>query len=161
MRILTTAIAAATVGGAALVGGLTLTSASAGAAETVAAVSETADATPPALGWRWFSRLTPEQKACLDKVRVTRPLGPPTDAERTQVQADLRAAAQGCGIKVPTGERRAKVEAWWKALSTEQQACLKGANLTRPLGPLSDQERRQLRTDVATAAKGCNVTLPK
>jgi mRNA-degrading endonuclease toxin of MazEF toxin-antitoxin module len=164
MRILTTTIAAATLAGLGLAGVSVLRPATADAATTVGAVAEaSADTapTPPALGWRWFSRLTPDQRACLDKASITRPIGPLTKEERAKVQADLRAAAQGCGITVPTGERRARVKAWWDGLSPDQQSCLKQANLTRPIGPLSKAERQKLRSDVAAAAKGCNVTLPK
>jgi hypothetical protein len=164
MRILTTTIAAAALGGLGLAGTALLGPTSADAATTLGVVTEVAaDTTPtaPRLGWRWFSRLTADQKACLDRASITRPLGPLTAEERAKVKADLRTAAEGCGIAVPTGERRAKVKAWWDGLTSEQQACLKEANLTRPLGPLSKEERQKLRADVAAAAKGCNVTLPK
>lgn len=164
MRILTATIATAVLGGLGVAGVSALAPQTADAATTTAAIAESAPAAtakPPALGWRWFSRLTADQKACLDKASVNRPIGPLTEAERATVQADLRAAAEGCGIKVPSGERRAKVETWWKSLSADQQACLKKANLSRPLGPLSAAERKQLRTDVAAAARACSVTLPK
>lgn len=168
MALLPAALAATALGAVALVGGIAATSdaASTPASDPVAAVSAL-DAssdptpTPPALGWRWFDRLDATQRACMDKATISRPIGPLSDAEKNTVQAQLRAAADACGIKVPTGERRAKVQAWWNGLSPTQQACLKKANLTRPVGPLSADERRTLRQQVVAAAKTCNVTLPK
>jgi hypothetical protein len=50
---------------------------------------------------------------------------------------------------------------WWGSLTDTQQACLKDANLTRPVGPLTLEQRRALRADVKTAAATCNVELPK
>ena len=83
------------------------------------------------------------------------------DAREEVDRIDELAAGERCGITVPTGERRAKVRAWWDGLSPDQQSCLKEADLTRPIGPLSKAERQKLRTDVAAAAKICTVTLPK
>jgi hypothetical protein len=164
MRILTTTITAAALGGLGLAGMAVLGATSAGAATTAGAVAEVAtEATPaaPRLGRRWFSRLTGEQKACLDRASITRPLGPLTADERKKVQGELRAAAERCGIGLPTGERRANVRAWWDGLTSEQRTCLKEANLTRPVGPLTKEQRQQVRAQVAAAAKGCNVMLPK
>jgi hypothetical protein len=177
MSLIRTTLTAALVGGATLAGGAAALAAGgdpapAGTSGTTSATTggpttadtgtgTTADAdTPPRLGWRWFSRLTAEQKACLDKADLRRPVGPLTDAEREALQARLRATAQSCDIPVPTGERRAKLKAFWESLSQEQRTCLKEANLTRPLGPLDRDERQQLRTDLAAAAKACNVTFP-
>jgi hypothetical protein len=178
MSLIRTTLTAALDGGATLAGGAAALAAggdpapastsatTAGPTATTAGPTtadtgtDTAADTPPRLGWRWFSRLTAEQKACLDKADLRRPVGPLTDAEREALQAGLRATAQSCDIPVPTGERRAKVRAFWESLSEEQRTCLKEANLTRPLGPLDPKERQQLRTDLAAAAKSCNVALP-
>jgi|GEM_PF-3483588 len=167
MALLPAALAATTLGAVALVGGIAATSNAAPTSDPAAAIAAVAaydsvgDPTPPALGWRWFARLDATQRACMDKASVSRPLGPLSDAEKATVQTQLRAAAEACGIKVPTGERRAKVQAWWNGLSPTQQACLKKANLTRPVGPLNADERKALRQQIVAAARTCDVTLPK
>lgn len=49
----------------------------------------------------WWNGLTEEQRECVRDNDVTRPFGPLTRAEREQLRADLRAAAEECGIEVP------------------------------------------------------------
>ena len=46
--------------------------------------------------------LTDTQRTCLEDAAVTRPWGPLTKEQRQQVRADLRAAAEKCGVTVPT-----------------------------------------------------------
>lgn len=53
------------------------------------------------------------------------------------------------------------VRTWWKNLTDEQRTCLKDANLTRPVGPLTIDQRRALRAEVDAAAQKCNIQLPK
>ncbi len=53
------------------------------------------------------------------------------------------------------------VRSWWKDLTDEQRGCLKDADLSRPVGPLSLEQRRALQADVTAAAKACNVELPR
>lgn len=172
MALVPAAVAAASIGAVALVGGLAAQQhqSTVASRDTVAAVSAgyadgppstAASATPPALGWRWYSRLDQTQRDCLARASISRPLGPLTDAEKATVQEQLRAAATSCGIPVPSGERRANLQAWWNGLSSTQQSCLKAANLTRPVGPLDKAARQTLRQQVSAAAKGCGVTLPK
>ncbi|MGL4178108.1 MAG: hypothetical protein ACRCSN_18790 [Dermatophilaceae bacterium] len=55
---------------------------------------------------------------------------------------------------------RQLVRAWWKGLTEEQRQCLRDADLTRPVGRMSDAEREQLRADAEAAAQGCGVDLP-
>lgn len=167
MALLPAALAATALGAAALVGGIAATSNAAPASDPVAAVSAVsgldtaATPTPPALGWRWFARLDATQRACMDKASISRPIGPRSDAEKAAIQEQLHAAAKTCGIEVPTGARKAKVQAWWNGLSSTQQQCLKKADLTRPVGPLSADQRKALRQQIVSAAKVCDVTLPK
>ena len=164
MALLPAALAATALGAVALVGGIAATSNAAPTSDpvaAVAAVASAADPTPPPLGRRWLDGLDATQRACMDKASISRPIGPRTDAEKAAIQEQLRSAATHCGIKLPTGERKAKVLAWWNGLSSTQQACLKKANLTRPVGPLSADQRTSLRQSIIGAAKTCDVTLPK
>lgn len=164
MALLPAALAATALGAVALVGGIAATSTAAPASDPVAAVTalDSASTTPPpALGRGWYARLDPVQRACLDKATISRPIGPRTDAEKATRQEQVRAAATACGITLPTGERKAKALAWWNGLSSTQQGCLKKANLTRPIGPLSADQRKSLRQQIVSAAKTCDVTLPK
>ncbi len=50
---------------------------------------------------------------------------------------------------------------WWSGLSDAQQTCLKSAGLSRPVGPLTLEQRRALQTQVQAAAQKCDVDLPK
>jgi hypothetical protein len=50
----------------------------------------------------FWDTLTDEQRTCLEEAAVTRPWGPLTKEERQAVRADLRAAAQACGVTTPS-----------------------------------------------------------
>lgn len=50
--------------------------------------------------------------------------------------------------------------AWWKKLSDTQKQCLEDADVTRPVGPLDDAQRKALRDQVTAAAAKCGVELP-
>ncbi len=139
-------------------------SASAAPSETsaigTAIVSTASDPAPPSVGWRWFAGLNDSQRACMNKAKVERPLFPMTDAEKAALQVQVRAAAIECGIPLPDGKRRQQVRAFWDGLTQTQRDCLKGADLTRPLGPLSQAERTDLKARIKAAADTCGVTLP-
>ena len=47
-----------------------------------------------------------------------------------------------------------------EALADAQRTCLKDADVTRPLGPLTAAERKAVREKVTAAATSCHVTLP-
>jgi len=125
-----------------------------------AAATTTTDTAAPKLGWRWWAGLSSDQQQCLAKAGLTRPAFPLTDAEKAAVQTAVRDAAQGCGITLPTGERAAALRTWWEGLTDAQRTCLKDADVTRPLGPLTAAERKAVREKVTAAATSCHATLP-
>ncbi|MBK9474740.1 MAG: hypothetical protein IPL94_00490 [Tetrasphaera sp.] len=127
---------------------------------TAIGVSAANESAPPSVGWRWFAGLNDTQRACMNKAKVERPLFPMTDAEKAALQVQVRAAATECGIPLPDGKRREQVRAFWEGLAQTQRDCLKAADLTRPLGPLSPAERADLKARVKAAADTCGVTLP-
>lgn len=164
MPALRTSLVALAVGGATLTTGLVATSASAAPAP-VAAVAAAADgSTAPADGShplragirQWWQDLTDEQRQCLEDADLRRPVGPLDDAERATVREQVRSAADGCGVELPFPRARAFVD----GLTDEQRQCLQDAGLTRPVGPLTADERRGLREEVRAAADGCGITLP-
>jgi len=72
-----------------------------------------------------------------------------TSAVSAVTASDTTPAAKAKGIR-----------SWWNGLTDTQKSCLKGADLTRPVGPLSLEQRRALQAQVKAAAQKCNVTLP-
>ena len=124
------------------------------------------DTTPPTASARhpraqaWLDSLTPEQRSCLKEAALTRPVGPLTDEERKSLREQIAAAAKKCDVTLPKGDRREKIKAFWQGLSDTQRDCLKDADISRPWGPLSPQERKDLLAKVRDAAKTCGVTLP-
>lgn len=120
-------------------------------------VSTAADAVPGGVAARgWWNKLTDEQRTCLAGAKVTRPVGPLDDAERASLRAKVQAAATTCGVTLPFGKARA----FWNDLTEEQRACLKDAAVTRPWGPLTKEQRQDVRADLKAAAQKCGVTLP-
>ncbi len=49
----------------------------------------------------FWNDLSDTQKQCLDDAKVTRPWGPLTKEQRQAVRADLKAAAEKCGVTLP------------------------------------------------------------
>ncbi len=173
MPTLRTSLVALAVGGATVTAGLVATSATAAPAP-VAAVSaaglgpmpSSADTPadpsgggghPVRAGIRqWWQDLTDEQRQCLEDADLRRPVGPLDDAERAALRERVRAAADGCGVELPFPKARA----FWSGLSDEQRQCVTESGVTRPVGPLTQDERQQLREEVRAAADACDVTLP-
>ena len=104
----------------------------------------------------WWNRLTDEQKSCLQGERVTRPVGPLDDAERAALRAKVEAAAQKCSVTLP----HAKARAFWNRLTDEQRQCLEDAAGSRPWGPLTKEQRQQVRAELRAAAQECDIALP-
>lgn len=80
-----------------------------------------------------------------------------TPAPVLAVQSAMPAAA------VPDASAEAPARAargWWRNLTDAQQACLEKEVGSRPVGPLSDAERKALREKVTKAADACDVELP-
>ena len=125
------------------------------AADTVADAT-TDGATPRAAARGWWNKLTDEQRTCLKDAAITRPVGPLDDAERAALRAKVEAAAQKCDVTLPF----AKARAFWDGLTDEQRSCLKDAAVTRPWGPLTKEQRQEVRGDLRAAAQKCGVTLP-
>lgn len=126
------------------------------AAPVSSAADAATDVTPRAGARGWWSRLTDEQRTCLKEAAITRPVGPLDDAERAALRAEVEAAAEKCAVTLPF----AKARAFWNDLTDEQRQCLEDAAVTRPWGPLTKEQRRQVRADLRAAAQQCGVTLP-
>ena len=112
----------------------------------------------------FWQGLTDEQRQCLRDAELTRPLGRPTVQQRDDLIAEVHAAADSCGITLPTrpgAQARERARAYWLGLTDEQRQCLRDAELTRPLGRLTGQQRADLREEVRGAAAGCGVDLPQ
>ena len=68
----------------------------------VEAAAKTCDVTLPFAGPRAFwDGLSTEQRDCIKDAGVNRPWGPLTKEQRQAVRADLRAAAEKCGVALP------------------------------------------------------------
>ena len=121
------------------------------------AADATTDGTTARVAARgWWKKLTDEQRTCLQDAKITRPVGPLDDAERAALRAKVEAAATACDVTLPF----AKARAFWDGLNDEQQQCLKDAAVTRPWGPLTKEQRQQVRADLRAAAEKCGVTVP-
>jgi hypothetical protein len=121
-----------------------------------AATDAATDATPRAAARGWWSKLTDEQRQCLQDAKITRPVGPLDDAERAALRAKVEAAAEKCSVTLPF----AKARTFWDGLTDEQRQCLQDAAVTRPWGPLTKEQRQQVRADLKAAAQQCGITLP-
>jgi hypothetical protein len=173
MPALRTSLVALAVGGATVTAGLVATGASAApvpvaavsaaTAGTTVAVTDTGADTggaggPVRAGIRsWWKGLTDEQRQCMEDADLRRPVGPLDDAERATLREQVTSAADGCGVELPFPKARA----FWNELTDEQKQCLEAADLTRPVGPMTKEERRQVRSDVRAAAEKCGITLPE
>ncbi len=117
----------------------------------------TTDATTPRVAARgWWKKLTDEQRTCLQGQKITRPVGPLDDAARAALRGKVEAAAEKCQVTLPF----AKGRAFWNDLSDEQRQCLEDAAVTRPWGPLTKEQRQEVRADLRAAAQKCGVTVP-
>ncbi|MEO7421551.1 MAG: hypothetical protein ABIU87_04060 [Ornithinibacter sp.] len=104
----------------------------------------------------WWKDLTDEQRTCLQKADIRRPVGRLDDVERKALRERVTTAATTCAVELPG----AKAREFRASLTDDQKQCLHGASLTRPWGPLDKEQRQQLRADRQAAAKACGVTLP-
>ncbi len=120
-----------------------------------------ADVTPDGAAARtaargWWNKLTDAQRTCLQGERITRPVGPLDDAERAALRAKVEAAATKCSVTLP----HPKARAFWNGLTDAQRQCLEDAAVSRPWGPLTKEERQQVRAELRAAAQKCDITLP-
>ncbi len=161
MPALRTSLVALVVGGGALTAGVlasTATAAPAPVSALTAATDGSDDTTdrPGRGGIRaWWEDLTDAQRACMEDADLRRPVGPLDDAERATLREQVTAAADACGVELPFARARALRD----SLTDEQRQCLDDAGLTRPVGPMTKEQRRRLRSEVRSAAESCGVTL--
>jgi hypothetical protein len=167
MPPLRTSLVVLALGGATVSTGVVAASATASPAPVTAvtvaeAAAETGDGdgrsvAPGRAGVRhWWGSLTDDQRRCLDDADLRRPAWPLDDDERTEVRAQVEAAAEGCGVELPFAAART----FWEGLTDTQRQCLEDAGPTRPLGPMTREERGQVREERQAAAERCGVTLP-
>lgn len=156
MKLITSLVAGTAV--LALGGGLFAAQASADPTTPAPAPGATTrtDATRGA-GVAWFYRaLTDAQRRCLADANLQRPQGRLTDEQVTQLRQQVRAALASCDIQLPSrAADRDRPGFRWAGLSSEQQHCLADAELTRPLGRLTDVQRAAVRQSVVDTVKGC------
>ncbi|WP_299444715.1 hypothetical protein [uncultured Phycicoccus sp.] len=169
MPALRTALVTVAAGGAAVATGVVATTATAAPAPVTAVAAVQADSDDPSSssdaadhpgrhGARhWWRGLTDAQQECMKDADITRPIGPLDDDERAALRAQVTDAADACGVELPFATARA----FWSNLSDEQQQCLKDADVRRPLGPMTREERQQVRADLRDAAEACGVELPE
>ncbi len=165
MPALRTSLVALAVGGAAVATGVVATTAASAAPAPVAAVDAVSaasadDAAPQARihpGRAWWKTLDDTQRRCLEDAKVSRPVGPLDDAEKAALREQVTAAAQKCGVELPFPKARA----FWGSLSDTQKQCLDDAKVTRPWGPMTKEQRREVRADLRAAAEKCGVELPQ
>ena len=165
MPVLRTSLVALAVGAAVVTTTVVTTTATAApdpvAAVTAAAGADGSGTTPgPNAGGTarsWWRGLTDAQRQCLRDADIRRPVGPLDDAERATLRRSVEAAAGSCGVELPF----ARARAFWDGLTDAQQQCLRDADVTRPWGPLTRDQRQQLRQDLRAAAEACGVTPPR
>ncbi len=152
---LTTSIVAGTAV-LALAGGLFAAQASANPTTPTPTATTGPDATRGA-GIAWFyGALTDVQRQCLADADLQRPEGRLTATQVTQLQQQVQAALASCDIPVPArAADRDRLGFGWAALSSVQQHCLADAELTRPLGRLTDAQQAAVRQSVVDTVKGC------
>jgi hypothetical protein len=166
MSRLRTSLVVLAAGAVVVTAGVVVATSATAAPTPVAAVDQRAlpvDGRAPATGGMpagarargWWKHLSADQRSCLEGARITRPVGPLDDAERATLRAEVEAAAETCGVELPF----AKARAFWTMLTDEQRACLEDAAVTRPWGPLTKDERQDVRSDLRAAAKACGVTV--
>lgn len=163
MNRLRTSLTALALGTVAVTGTLVGTASNAAAAPVEAVTAATAFADGPLAlqGHRpgvrqWWRGLDDTQQQCLKDAGLRRPVGTLSEAERATLRQQVQAAADSCGVTLPFAQARA----FWSTLTDTQQQCLQDADVTRPLGRLSDDERASVRAALAAAAQECGVTLP-
>lgn len=112
----------------------------------------------PRVVW-FFTALTDVQRQCLADQELQRPQGRLSEEQRDALRADVDKALATCGITLP--ERmlnRERLGFAFAALSPDQQQCLAGIHLTRPVGRLTPEQRTLLRAEMAAAVEACGIT---
>ncbi|MBD3784070.1 MAG: hypothetical protein IE926_14170 [Micrococcales bacterium] len=106
---------------------------------------------------QWWKGLSDTQRQCLQDAKITRPVGPLDDAQRKALRDQVTKAAEACKVELPFPKARA----FWNGLTDTQKQCLDDANVTRPWGPMTKEQRKAVRADLKAAAEKCGVQLPQ
>lgn len=136
-----------------------------GIAAAGVAGAQTADVTTQAAQGKgaFIKSLTTEQKDCLRANGVARPDHRLTKDERQAAIANLRAAADTCGVTLPDiPARAAKAQAvkdTIKSLTPEQKDCLKSNGVAKPDHKLTKAERQEFVSTLKSAAQTCGITV--
>lgn len=135
-----------------------------GIAAAGVAGAQTTDATTEAAQGRgaFIKSLTAEQRSCLKDNGVTRPDHKLTAEERQAFVANLRTAADTCGVTLPQHPARsAKAEAIRdriQSLTADQKACLTSNGVAKPDHKLTKSERQEFVSTLKSAAQTCGIT---
>jgi hypothetical protein len=126
--------------------------------------AQTADQTAQAVQGRgaFIKSLSTDQRQCLKSNGVARPDHKLTAEERAAAIANLKAAADTCGVTLPVRPAVAKAKqlrAEIKALSSDQKDCLKSNGIARPDHKLTKPERQAAYAALQSAAQTCGITL--
>lgn len=111
----------------------------------------------PRVAW-FFTALTGEQRQCLADQGLQRPQGRLSEEQRDALRADVERALTTCQITLP--ERmlnRERLGFAFAALNPDQQQCLAGIHLTRPVGRLTPEQRTLVRAEMAAAVEACGI----
>ncbi len=142
------------IGGAMIIGAVTLGPAGA-ADEATTTTAAKPDADHPSRE-RHMNQLTDAQKKCLTDAGLTRPEGKPTDEQRAAFQA----AAKKCGITKPEGigkgHHRGRPQ-----LTDAQKKCLTDAGFTKPATRPTTPPTEAQRAAFKAAAEKCGITIPE
>jgi len=106
-----------------------------------------------------FLRVTTDaQRACLAQQGLTAPAGQLTPAQRQEVVKAGKAAADKCGVTLPARVKApGRFLVGFARLTPDQQACIAKAEITRPLGRLTEAEKTKLKADVQAAEASCGI----
>lgn len=149
---LKTVLIGGALGGAMIIGAITLGPAGADdkAPTTTAATSDSAHPSRE----HHMNKLTDAQKKCLADAGLTRPEGKPTDAQREA----FHAAAKKCGITKPEGMGHGGKHR--PQLTDAQKKCLTDAGFTKPATRPTTPPTEEQRAAFKAAAEKCGITLP-
>ncbi len=76
-------------------------------------------------------------------------------ASRLAVLQQVRSAAADCSVAFPQARGSRSASQLWQGLTADQRACLAKVDLTRPIGPLTKEQRQARRQTLRTAAASC------
>lgn len=110
----------------------------------------------PGAAAQWL-RLSGDQRQCLADLELARPTPPLSDDQRAAWRQQVAEAFASCGVTV----QPRPIARLWSSLTDAQRECIDKVGLTRPLGPLSKDERAALRTKLIEVAQDCGVAVKR